>query len=375
LNIDYLGHQAFDAYSVNAVVPGADGEKWSVEFKNSTGIWSSTASINLGLENSIVLNNFEVRINPPNESVAHHLSNGHQIRIIFATDQGYSLEHPLLVNVPQSNMFTSIGYSDEIIGVAPGEPTIIDFDFVNDGNGDDVFTFDFAVESSENWNIAGISSQPVAPFSEGQTSVTVTSPIDMSDEPYVLSLLVTDTADNSYGPFDVTIQKSSPLLSLSSSTKIQLLSGDSGPIAGEIATYLVKVENNGLIDAESVELNVILCQDIYCNERINVNGSDTRNVPANGESTFYIEMNFENIDVGKYFVQIYFTDIPRVDSSNLMSCVDLMPDQTECTMEAQTLAPGTDTDQPILGYVVGIFLIIIILYIISRTTRRPGAPF
>jgi hypothetical protein len=197
----------------------------------------------------------------------------------------------------------------------------------------------------------------------------------MSDEPYVLSLLVTDTADNSYGPFDVTIQKSSPLLSLSSSTKIQLLSGDSGPIAGEIATYLVKVENNGLIDAESVELNVILCQDIYCNERINVNGSDTRNVPANGESTFYIEMNFENIDVGKYFVQIYFTDIPRVDSSNLMSCVDLMPDQTECTMEAQTLAPGTDTDQPILGYVVGIFLIIIILYIISRTTRRPGAPF
>ena len=155
----------------------------------------------------------------------------------------------------------------------------------------------------------------------------------------------------------------------------QLLSGDSGPIAGEIATYLVKVENNGLIDAQSVELNVILCQDIYCNEKINVNGSDTRNVPANGETTFYVEMNFENIEVGKYFVQIYFSDIPRIDSDDLQSCVDLTQGQTECTMEAQTLAAGTDTEQPILGYAVGIFLIIIVLYIISRSTRRPGAPF
>ncbi len=375
LKIDYLGHQAFDSYSVTAVVPGADGEEWSVEFKNSTGAWSSSATIDLGLQNTLVLNNFDVLINPPNESVAHHLSNGHQIRIIFTTDQGYSLEHPLLVNVPQNNMFTSIGYSEEVIGVAPGEPSVINFDFINEGNGDDVFTFDFSVDSLENWNIAGINSQPIAPFSEGQTSVTVTPPINMSEEPYKLSLSVTDTADNSYGPFDVIIQKSSPIISLSSSSKIQLLSGDSGPIAGEIATYLVKVENNGLIDAESVELNVILCKDIYCNERINVNGSDIRNVPANGEAIFYVEMNFKNIDVGKYFVQIYFTDIPRIDSSDLMSCVDLTPGQTECTMEAQTLAPGTDTDQPILGYAIGIFLLIIILYIISRSTRRPGAPF
>ena len=143
------------------------------------------------------------------------------------------------------------------------------------------------------------------------------------------------------------------------------------------APYDYKAINPSLmfIDDESVELNVILCKDIYCNERINVNGSDIRNVPANGEAIFYVEMNFKNIDVGKYFVQIYFTDIPRIDSSDLMSCVDLVPGQTECTMEAQTLAPGTDTDQPILGYAIGIFLIIIILYIISRSTRRPGAPF
>ena len=327
------------------------------------------------MQNSLALNGFDVRITPPNASIAHHLFNGHQIRIIFTTDQGYSIEHSLLVNVPQNNMFSSIGYSEELIGVAPGEPSIIDFSFINDGNGDDVFTFDFTVDSSEVWDVAGISSQPVAPFSEGQTSVTITPPINMSEDPYTLSLLVTDIADNTYGPFDVLIQKSSPILSLSSSSRIQLLSGDSGPIAGEIATYLVKVENNGLIDAQSVELNVILCQDIYCNEKINVNGSDTRNVPANGETTFYVEMNFENIEVGKYFVQIYFSDIPRIDSDDLQSCVDLTQGQTECTMEAQTLAPGTDTDQPILGYAVGIFLIIIILYIISRSTRRPGAPF
>ena len=376
LNVEYLGHQAFDSYSVTAVVPGADGPEWSVEFKNSTtGEWSSSASFDLGLQNSLALNGFDVRITPPNASIAHHLFNGHQIRIIFTTDQGYSIEHSLLVNVPQNNMFSSIGYSEELIGVAPGEPSIIDFSFINDGNGDDVFTFDFTVDSSEVWDVAGISSQPVAPFSEGQTSVTITPPINMSEDPYTLSLLVTDIADNTYGPFDVLIQKSSPILSLSSSSRIQLLSGDSGPIAGEIATYLVKVENNGLIDAQSVELNVILCQDIYCNEKINVNGSDTRNVPANGETTFYVEMNFENIEVGKYFVQIYFSDIPRIDSDDLQSCVDLTQGQTECTMEAQTLAPGTDTDQPILGYAVGIFLIIIILYIISRSTRRPGAPF
>ena len=375
LDIEYLGHQAFDSYSISSVVPGADGQDWSVEFKDSNNSWVSTTSIELGLENSLILNDFSVRIIPPNASTAHHLFNGHQIKIIFVTDQGYSIEHPLLVNVPQNNLFSSIGYPEEIIGVAPGEPSVIDFNFINDGNGDDVFTFDFSVDSLENWNIAGISSQPIAPFTEGQTSVTITPPSNMSDNPYTLSLIVTDSEDNSYGPFDVLVQKSSPILSLSSSTRIQLLSGDSGPISGEIATYLVKVENDGLIDADSVELNIILCQDIYCVEKINVNGSDIRNVPANGEATFYIEMDFRNIDVGKYFVQIYFTDIPRIDSSDLMSCVDLSPGQTECTMEAQTLAPGTDTEQPILGYIIGIFLISIILYIISRSTRRPGAPF
>ena len=151
-----------------------------------------------------------------------------------------------------------------------------------------------------------------------------------------------------------------------------LLSGDTGPLAGEIATYLVVVKNSGLIDASSVELNGVLCSDIGCNNFLGVNGSDISNVAAKGSSTFYINMDFANIEVEKYFVEFYFSDIPRVETT---SCSDLKFDTTECVKEAQVLTPDEDSDNPLLGYIIGLLLLITLLYIISKATRKPGAPF
>jgi uncharacterized repeat protein (TIGR01451 family) len=169
--------------------------------------------------------------------------------------------------------------------------------------------------------------------------------------------------------------KSSPILSISDDNSIMLLSGDTGPLAGEIATYLVVVKNSGLIDASSVELNGVLCSDIGCNNFLDVNGSDISNVAAKGSSTFYINMDFANIDVEKYFVEFYFSDIPRVDRVDKTSCSDLKFDSTECVKEAQVLTPDDDSDNPLLGYIIGLLLLITLLYIISKATRKPGAPF
>ena len=375
LNLNYIGHQSYDNYTVNGIVPGADGVNWTVEFKDDSGNWNSSTSVEMGLENTLSINDFEVRITPAKVNTAHHLNNGHQIRIIFTTLDGYVNEHVIIVNVPQSHAFSSDGFSKDIYGIVPDELFSIDIGFLNEGNGDDIFFFDYSIDSLDDWTVSGIRSQPVAPFANGLTSVSIIPPGNISEDQYTLTLIVTDENNNTYGPYSTIIQKSKSILSLSTDSKIQLLSGDSGPISGEIATYLIEVKNTGLIPASSVELNAVLCSDILCNNYMGINGSSMYNIPAEGSSTFYIDMDFTNIKVGKYFVQFYFTDILRVDDIDLESCNALSEDSTECTMEAQTLAAGEDTDRPILGYIMGLLLIVTLLYIISRSTRRPGAPF
>ena len=54
---------------------------------------------------------------------------------------------------------------------------------------------------------------------------------------------------------------------------------------------------------------------------------------------------------------------------------DLKIDSTECVKEAQVLTPDEDSDNPLLGYIIGLLLLITLLYIISKATRKPGAPF
>ncbi len=372
LSLEYLGHQSYDNYTVNGFVPGADGSLWLVEFKQEDGTWAPNTFIDMGLDNSVSIINFEVRITPPTVDEAHHLINGHQIKISYATLDGYVNEHVVLVNVPQKYSFTSNGFSNDIYGISLNELLSIDMPFKNEGNGDDVFTFDYIIESSEDWTISGINSQPASPFSNGSTSVSILPPSNISDDEYTLRLIVTDDNNNTYGPYTTLIVKSSPILSLSADSDIQLLSGDTGPISGDVATYLVVVKNTGLIDASSVELNGVLCSDIGCNNYMGVNGSDVNNVPAGGASTFYINMDFSDVDVEKYFVQFYFTDQPRVET---VSCSQLLSNSIECVMEAQVLTPGDDTENKILGYIMGLLLLITLLYIISRSTRRPGAPF
>jgi len=380
LNLEYLGHQSFDTYSVSGVVPGADSENWLVEFMNNNGTWSTSSIIEMGLENSLYLDNFVVRITPANVSTAHHLINGHQIRILFTTEQGYTNEHVLAVSVPQTHLFSSEGFSEDIYGIVPGELLTIDINFMNEGNGDDIFTFNYDIDSLQEWAISGIQSQPAAPFIDGYTSVSIAVPINISDELYTLSMMVTDSTNNSYGPFDVLLQNASPVLSISE-TPIQLLSGNSGPISGQFETYLIQVNNDGLVDASSVELNGMLCSTIRCEDVSEItdnisiiSGSDIRNVPAGGSVTFYVQMNFSSVPIDKYFIHFYFTDIPR-DTSSIVSCNDLQ-DSTECTMEASVLTPSSDTDSSsMLGYIIGLLLVIVVLYIALRATRRPGAPF
>jgi len=373
-NIEYLGHQSYDNYTINGVVPGADGSLWDVEFKDSFGNWTNTKSIDMGLENSM-MSILQARIIPANVDEAHHLMNGHQIKIIFSTMDGYVKEHVIIVNVPQNHQFNSDGFLDSVYGVVENELLSIDIEFSNLGNGDDIFRFDYSIESIDDWTISGIQSQPSSPFSNGSTSVSILPPTNLTDDVFTLQLLVTGENNDTYGPYTTTIMKSSPILSISDDNSIMLLSGDTGPLAGEIATYLVVVKNSGLIDASSVELNGVLCSDIGCNNFLDVNGSDISNVAAKGSSTFYINMDFTNIEVEKYFVEFYFSDIPRVDRVDKTSCSDLKIDSTECVKEAQVLTPDEDSDNPLLGYIIGLLLLITLLYIISKATRKPGAPF
>ena len=83
ISADYLGHEPLDTFSAQATVPGTDGSDWLVEFHNGSGEWNSSMSFDMGLDGEMSLEDLNVRVTPPNQTVAHSLSGGHNVKISF----------------------------------------------------------------------------------------------------------------------------------------------------------------------------------------------------------------------------------------------------------------------------------------------------
>ena len=71
LGIDYLGHESFDLFSVGGVVSGTDSSDWTILSDNGSGNWNSSTQFEVGLDNNLEFDNLNVRVIPPNQSVAH----------------------------------------------------------------------------------------------------------------------------------------------------------------------------------------------------------------------------------------------------------------------------------------------------------------
>ena len=81
-----------------------DGMNWKVEFQNDSGDWLESTSFAMGLDN-VTNTDITLRVVPANRSVAHHFPNGHSILVKFATQQGYSVQSEMNVQIPRYSGF------------------------------------------------------------------------------------------------------------------------------------------------------------------------------------------------------------------------------------------------------------------------------
>ena len=380
LEVIYQGNNPYDSYDVEGSVSGTDSENWEIEFWNSsanngTGEWNSSVSIEMGLDNSLTIPDFKVRVTPGNQNNTHHLQFGHNIEVIFNSKQGgYSTKHSLSVKIPE---FSNLEFDDDSLTVyfSPEDRTInVPVSFSNLGNSDETFFFEYS--DHPEWTISGPQSQLTAPFSNGLNSLNLFYIGDSSAElksEYYFDLSVSDDDNNTYST-QITLIRDTPTLSINGDS-IQL-QGGGRPVVGEISTYVVEVINHANVDATDITINATLYNDITGTEAAGIQISRVGSIPAKSSQTFYLPMNFENYTTpGKYSI-IFDIDPPGyepgVDKPQPCSGTENL---LFCVKEAQLWSSSVDEDQNWLMWIFVLMLLIALITLTRRSGRRPGAPF
>ncbi len=374
LHINYSGHNPYDTYDVAGTVLGTDGGLWLVQFENASGGWNSTASFEMGLDNTETIDNFVVRVSPANKSQAHHFQLGHTILIKLSTAEGYSIDHSLSVVVPKLSGFDVTEDYVDTVYFSSGEKLLnVEIPYQNLGNSDDLLTFDY--QSTEHWNVGMPTMQPISPFSEGITTMSLSYAVEGEEGPlpeYTIEFTVRDSDNNSYD-YHITLLRDSPAISIRGNT-IQL-QGGGNPIAGQKPVYVVEVVNEAHVSAEDVTLRARLCNDIRCESTAGVNSTVVSDVPEQGSSLFYVPMDFSNFTTNKYFIIFEIVPPGFNEGDDLESCSEQVDEVLVCVMEAQ-LWP--EAEEEVLGWITYLLLLMLALALWSltrRTGRRPGAPF
>jgi len=374
VSVEYDGHNSFDEYTVVGTVPSADGVDWSVQFQNSSGEWLDSLTFDLGLTDSDLTEQISVRVVPANVGVAHHFPDGHLVLVKMSTDQGYSTQVELRVDVPEYN---GIELNEpENLFFSREETTItIAIPFKNTGNSDELFYFEF--DSSEWWQFAGPTTQPVSPFSDGTATFTLVRPSEPElPSPYAeeITFTVSDQDNNTYSGSTV-VETDSPVLSIVGGTA-RILGGNGFASYGQIESYSVDISNSGNVDAETVTLVATLCSDIVCENELGVNSTSSGSVSAMSESTFYITMDYTQFTESQKYWIVFSIEGELIDGKT-EPCTSTKSDgQVSCVFEAQLWTSSEENDNlKYLAYAFLIMLIAALLYFTRRPGRRVSAPF
>ena len=364
ISAEYQGHEPLDTFSAQATVPGTDGSQWSVEFHNGSGDWNSSMSFDMGLDGAMSLSDLNVRVTPPNQTVAHSLQGGHNVKVSFFTSDGYFEEASVKVRIPQIHGF-SVTSLEPVYGVSPGEEIQIPMEIRNDGNGDDRFEFEFDdSELPEGWERTGSTSHTVPPFTATTHSVTVSAPEDASGE-YTVYVSVMDKEGNVYPDVEILVRVSNPIVSIVTQ---QLLAGGDNAVSDRINSWVVTVKNEGLVDALGVQLNATLCSDLDCKNEV-ISDIEIGDVPANSVVNFDISMDLNGIDPGNYYLNL---DINR---SSVEGVVEPFQPNQGGSVNLVVSSPAVESDSSWIGYLLGGLIIFAIAMLTRPRSRRPNAPF
>ena len=364
ISADYLGHEPLDTFSAQATVPGTDGSDWLVEFHNGSGDWNSTMTFDMGLDGSLTLSDLNVRVTPPNQTVAHSLQDGHNVKISFYTSDGYFEETSVKVRIPQIHGF-SVTSLDPVYGVSPGEEIQIPMEIRNDGNGDDRFEFQFDdSELPDGWERTGSTSHTVPPFTATAHTVTVSAPEEASGE-YTIYVSVMDKEGNSYPDVEILVRVSNPIVSIVTQ---QLLSGGDNAVSERVNSWVVTVKNEGLVDALGVQLNATLCSDLACNNEV-ISDIEIDDVPANSAVNFDISMDLSDVDPGNYYLNL------EINESSVEGIVEPFQPNQGGSVNLMVSSPAVDSDSSWIGYLLGGLIIFALAMLTRPRSRRPNAPF
>jgi len=146
----------------------------------------------------------------------------------------------------------------------------------------------------------------------------------------------------------------------------QLYSGGVDVVSGQTALYTVVVKNDGLIDAQMVQLNGTLCDNLECTglDGDEPYGTDMRDVPANSEVVFEIALDLSNTEPCTCYIQF------ELNASGFDSVEEYDSDQIKVR------SPPIEETSDWIGWLLGALLVVALLLLTrGGGRRRSAAPF
>ena len=202
------------------------------------------------------------------------------------------------------------------------------------------------------------------PFTTTTHTITVVAPENATGE-YTVYATVTDKAGNSYPEIEINVAISNPVVSITSQ---ELLTGGDNAISNRVNSFVVTVANEGLVDANDVELVATLCTDLICTNEV-IMDTEIGDVPANSVVNFDITLDLDGIDPGNYYLNLQINE-SSVDGE----VVPFEPDQGG-SVNLVVSSPAVESDSSWIGYILGALIIAALAMLTRPRSRRPNAPF
>ena len=344
-------------YSAVGNVPGTDGQYWNVSFYNNTGdVWQNLYSFDMGLDGDNTTFELRVRVEPANWTTARALDEGHTVSIKLSSSGGFVHNHNLILRVPQHHGFELTQEMLEVYGIRSGEELNIPILITNSGNGDERFEFEFDdIQLPENWVRTGATSHTIGGFGTATHTMKVISPANATgDEEFTITVSVTDKTGVSYPDIPILIKSSAPVLKIN---EVMSQSG-SDPTFGSTHTFIVRVENTGLVDAKYVTVNATI-------RGTNVSANQTMDVLVGQEVDFFLNVDFTSFSPEQ--IEIDFT-LEGDDAG----------DDPDSVYKRITLRSPSIDDSTATGAIMWVLLAMLLIagwYLTKGGSRRPGAPF
>ena len=364
IEVDYTGNEALDEYDVTTVFSAEDIAYWSVEFHNGTDSngtiqWVEEQTIQLGLDSAGILD-ITMRVKPANLSDSISLDAGHKITFrLTHTDGSYS-EHLLTVHIPQTYEVNVLEQPEGTTGVFPGEEKRVEFMIENAGNGQD--TIQFEIDTTwlpEGWSATGPQSSPYNSGEARTYSFTVFAPADAGDDSFTLHLNISSEDNTSYPQVTIVVQAARPLLTFED---IDTFSG-SDAITGSRNQFVVRVKNDGLVDALEVSIRLDMPEypELFTE-------SDQLTVPAGEIVTYMLFLDLEEVSIGKqkFNFTIIVSELDDLDSSS--------DTNQEVTIHVST-APAESVNTWVPMIIIAMFIIGLLLFRRVRAGMTGAAPF